>query len=329
MCQEGVDRVSWTAHNVEWCSENPKSCQPKPPIIPYDEFFLKEWSEIPMPIKPCEAIKEKMKNREFTELTKQISIGILTRGNEIPTLQNSMNTWIEGELIQQASEVIIMVNEMNSEMMDFLDPYTKEPYNMKIIYSYENEGILKGINWLMGNSTNEYFLFLEKDFRLVEELSCTIEQLDTGIELIESGRANVIKYRSRYNPGRPNWAEISYKGREDDIFSIQPNLLCNFYHWIDEPVQRWPNHFERCSENPLFFCVDSKFCNWTNNPFLVSKIWWFENYVFKFEQIKRASAGFDLEGFMNWDRDAWNDRGWTVAEGEGMFKHCDANNFGQ
>ena len=31
---------------------------------------------------------------------------------------------------------------------------------------------------------------------------------------------------------------------------------------------------------------------------------------------------------MNWVKGAWNDRPWIVAQGEGLFKHADANNFG-
>jgi hypothetical protein len=74
--------------------------------------------------------------------------------------------------------------------------------------------------------------------------------------------------------------------------------------------------------------VDSFYCNWTNNPFLINKFWWINNYYNQIPEISKPPPGFDLEGFMNWNHDAWNKRGWTVAEGEGMFKHCDANNFG-
>ena len=36
----------------------------------------------------------------------------------------------------------------------------------------------------------------------------------------------------------------------------------------------------------------------------------------------------NLESHMNWVKGAWNDRPWTIAQGEGLFKHADANNFG-
>lgn len=31
---------------------------------------------------------------------------------------------------------------------------------------------------------------------------------------------------------------------------------------------------------------------------------------------------------MNWQKGAWNDEPWVVAQGEGMFKHADTKNFG-
>ena len=31
---------------------------------------------------------------------------------------------------------------------------------------------------------------------------------------------------------------------------------------------------------------------------------------------------------MNWEPDSWGSRKWTVAQGEGLFKHTDRNNFG-
>ncbi len=36
----------------------------------------------------------------------------------------------------------------------------------------------------------------------------------------------------------------------------------------------------------------------------------------------------DLELFMNWEPNAWNDRPYVVAQGEGMFRHTDKNKWG-
>ena len=257
-----------------------------------------------------------------------ISVGVLTRGSELEVLKNSMNTWIEGGFIELIPDFMIMVNEITKQMKDYLEPFKKEPYNIKVLENPKNVGITPALNWLMGNATFDYFLFMEKDFRLVESYSCLVHQLHTGANLLKNDVADVVKFRSRYNAGKPNYAEIIYKTREDAVFRIQPNLLCNFYHWIDQPHQRWPNHFEICNTHPLFYCVDSQFCNWTNNPVLFKIRWWFENFVEAFDEIYDPEPGFNLEGFMNGVGDAWNDRNYRVAEGEGLFKHCDINNMG-
>lgn len=36
----------------------------------------------------------------------------------------------------------------------------------------------------------------------------------------------------------------------------------------------------------------------------------------------------DLELYMNWEPNAWNDRPYVVAQGEGMFMHSDKKKWG-
>ena len=36
----------------------------------------------------------------------------------------------------------------------------------------------------------------------------------------------------------------------------------------------------------------------------------------------------DLELYMNWEPNAWNDRPFVVAQGEGMFRHVDKKKWG-
>lgn len=36
---------------------------------------------------------------------------------------------------------------------------------------------------------------------------------------------------------------------------------------------------------------------------------------------------WDLESYMNWEPNSWNDRRWTVAQGVGLFKHVDPTKF--
>ena len=113
---------------------------------------------------------------------------------------------------------------------------------------------------------------------------------------VQDGVAQVVRFRSRHNPGRPNWARILYFGHEDDVFKPQPNLLCNFFHWIDNPEKRGPDKFWPCRPNwpvdgqadrsKVFYCSKAYYCNWTNNPFMLSKTWWYNEYVVNFPKFK-------------------------------------------
>jgi hypothetical protein len=121
--------------------------------------------------------------------------------------------------------------------------------------------------------------------------------------VLQDGTAHVVRYRSRRNPGRPNWARILYKDHEDDVFSRQPNLLCNFFHWIDSPDKRWPENFYPCGtggysdgqadRSKVFYCSKAYYCNWTNNPVLISKKWWHDEYETKFSEFKVPPTGTD------------------------------------
>lgn len=76
------------------------------------------------------------------------------------------------------------------------------------------------------------------------------------------------------------------------------------------------------------YCSDSFYCNWTNNPQLWYIPWWNKEYVANFEKFQRNDPWYDVEVYMNWEPNSWNDRKWTVAQGEGLFKHSDRAKWG-
>ena len=61
----------------------------------------------------------------------------------------------------------------------------------------------------------------------------------------------------------------------------------------------------------------------TNNPQLWRLDWWDREYVQRFDKFRRNDPWDDLESYMNWEPGSWNDRGFTVAQGDGLFKHTD------
>ena len=144
---------------------------------------------------------------------------------------------------------MIYINKRKPEVDAVAEDFAKRHKSIRIMGTSENVGILRGMNYLVGNATQPYFMFLERDFQLIEPSTCVVEQLEAGIKMLKAATAHVVRYRHKRHPGRPNWAARMFKGREDDVFKNgQPNLFCNHHYWYPEPEKRWPDKIKICNE---------------------------------------------------------------------------------
>ena len=354
-CQEGNDDVRWGAHEMSWCyqPQNKGSCPPKPPVFPKEGFKLAPWSEVPEPLSKCAAAAA-AGGVAATNALEDLSVGMLT--HEPRSMKDSLGTYEEMGLFDVVPEFMIYANKRTPEIDAAIAPFAAKHKNIRVMGDADNHGILRAMTFLTGNASKPYFLFLERDFQLVEPATCVVEQLLGGLELLKSKAAVLVRYRHRKRAGRPNWAEKMYRGHEDDVFkSHQPNLFCNHYYWVPEPEKRWPDKMPICSppgQEPVFHCSDSFYCNWTNNPQLWEVKWWNEEHVARFNKPSRndpcvlglgggvvllarttpcrtpvspisphpTPSWYDLESYMNWAPDSWNTRKFTVAQGNGLFK---------
>ena len=233
-------------------------------------------------------------------------------------------------LLAPPRRFIIFINNRNPDTDAVADGYAaKYPGLFKVLGSAQNVGITHGMLALTAAATLPYFLFMERDFQLVEPQTCVSEELQAGVDLIKANEAHVVRYRHKWRAGRPNWAYRFFAGHEEDAFRTwQPNLGCNVHYWIEDPVARFPQYFWRCGRDPEMLCSDSYYCNWTNNPQLWSIAWWNREYVHgSFKTSQRLDPFDNLETWFNWEPNSWNDRGFIVAQGAGLFKHRDLGNI--
>lgn len=382
-CQEGNDLVQWSAHEYKWCRENPGSCPPEPTYVPKEGFKLQEWSEELPPATKCqrEALEGIFPNIKLSE----ISVGMLT--HEPFSFAATLKSYEKYKFFELFEEFNIFVNSRTQEIDDVVKPYLdKYPNVVRLHGQPENIGINGGIVALTNMATKPFFLFLERDFQLIEPATCVVEQLKAGVDILERGIAHVVRYRHQRKPGQPNWAEKMYYGHEDDALkSHQPNLFCNLHYWYENPEDRWPDLMQVCYsvsillylsltilisrflgiitsqrglrtslpiplsplyicfsicschpyfcliflQEPKFYCSDSYYCNWTNNPQLWKVDWWNEEYVNRrFKKWTRVDPFENLEPYMNWEPDSWNNEKFIVAQGAGLFKHTDLKNYG-
>ena len=90
MCQEGVNRVSWHAHGIEYCNRTPGSCPLKPAITPPERYVVGPWtaaSTAPMACVPPPSGMPK------------VTVGMLSR-KETETLVNTLETYDKSGFLQ-------------------------------------------------------------------------------------------------------------------------------------------------------------------------------------------------------------------------------------
>jgi hypothetical protein len=326
MCQQGNNNVRWWPQEVARCYGNDYgACPSRVPPVPKNEFALKPWSDSGDQLRPCHYAARG--GYRPTQAIKGLTLGLLT--HEPQSFRASMKSYEEMGLFPLIEEFIVFINGRRPDVEAVVTPYMdKYPGKFKIMGERENKGIARGMVELTNAASNPIFLFMERDFWAIEPAACIEEELKAGIVLLNEGVADVIRYRSRRHAGRPNWAEIFFSGHEWDAFvGRQPNLGCNIYYWVWDVEQRFPQYFRECGRNPQMLCSDSYFCNWTNNPQMWRLDWWNREYVSQFDKFTNVSPWEDLESYMNWEPNSWNDRGFTVAQGDGWAKHIDSTKF--
>eukprot|EP00300_Choanocystis_sp_HF-7_P005094 c13884_g1_i1.p1 GENE.c13884_g1_i1~~c13884_g1_i1.p1 ORF type:complete len:275 (+),score=56.40 c13884_g1_i1:265-1089(+) len=252
----------------------------------------------------------------FFGFAAQFTLALILEYNTPLTLANTLRSYQKGGLLEYVNETVIYIQETNEAKQN-----NAHKYGLRPIGSVVNTKLHVGFDTLVRNASTEYVLFLEKDWELVESAEMLAEQMDTAIQLIEDGVAHVVRLRNRARPGHDFYAKETYQGREERVFSSQPNLLCNFYHWIDHPEDRWPFAFTKCHTNPDFVCVKAEYCNWTNNPVIFRKQWWLDHMA-EWANYPNLEARFtNFENLLNNIPKSWNAQPWIVGLGAGLFVH--------
>lgn len=242
-----------------------------------------------------------------------ISVGILS-WNAPQTLVETLTSYFEREFLDNINDVCILFNEISEQ-----DKQVAEHFNIPYIGKETNIGIGKGFMELTKQCKTDNVLILENDWQLIEDLSTTLERLQSGLELLNKN-VDVVRYRHRKNPGYPHFS-FQYKGREleyyDDWHKVTSPHLLDAIHWIEEPEKEFKGLIDKDGE---YFTASSRYGNWTNNPCLYKKNF----YLSVIEPF--MGEGIDLERkIAYW----WPRQDFKVAHGEGLFTHKDVAKYGR
>ncbi len=235
-----------------------------------------------------------------------ISIAILS-WNSMKTLKNTLHSYKKKGLLDISDDITVLFQEITDK-----DRRLAEKYGIKYIELAENIGIGKGISKLIENAKYDTILFLEHDWELIENKNVLLNRLQSGLSLLENG-FDIIRYRSRKNPGFPVHS-LRHKGKELDYYDTwhkvtSPHLLESLY-WLD-PAESFPDKIQKKDE---YFITTARWANWTNNPFMLRKKFFFKNIY----DIAVSSEHFERD-IAEW----WVQQPFKIAQGEGLFMHND------
>lgn len=243
-----------------------------------------------------------------------ISVGILA-WHSAKTLENTLNSYKKNGLFELVGDVHVLLQESREEEEELV-----KSFGLPFLPLIKNIGIGYGFLALSECAKERFFLPLEHDWELIEDIETTRQRLLSGLEMLERGY-KVVRYRHRKNYGEPLFSRPAYEGRELSHFDANSGLtsphLMDCIHWIEEPEKRFPDKIQKEGE---YFVTNSRWSNWTNNPCLMQK-------SFYQTVVRRFINPDDLllePSLAKW----WPLKQYPIAWGEGLFRHNDIEKWG-
>jgi len=246
------------------------------------------------------------------------------------SLRNSMESWRRGGLLDLVDERMIFINSPSEE-----DYAIANEYDFDIYTTQEHDGnIMAGpaLAYLVGNSTADYILFMEKDFVLSADKPTTMRELYTGVQHLARG---VDVYRLRGKTDHPA------EGMPDCCAKVEPpNCPYNsgwksagyfqdhmnwLYIFCDPNIMESANgRVAHCTSEPNApdsYCFTSGETNWSNNPVIFPREW-FNNRLREvaFRDWERNNM-LEFNVMMEWL--PWRPPAKVCVSFQGIFTHVE------
>lgn len=222
------------------------------------------------------------------------------------TLTNTLTSYKVNGLLDLCPDLTIFFQKISDEDRAVADKfglkYSGWDFNMRP-FDYR-------IKQAIDTVQTKYFIFLESDWVLIENKEETEKQLLEALDLIESGKMDVVKFRHRRNPGWPLYSEGLLKFKEREVWDRWSSHLMECVHWYENPDQMFPDQIKK---DWGYFHTTSEYINYTNNP-CIYNIDLFRSKLSPFFQENQNIELRIEEGY-------WRSLGLRIAHGKGLFTH--------
>jgi hypothetical protein len=234
-----------------------------------------------------------------------ISAGILTF-RDAKTLRHTLLSYAESGFLDLVDCFVVI---QKSEMADEEEAIARE-FGLRFIRMPNNGRMASGFKAIYNHALHDTLLLLENDFTIRASQAEVVQFLTDSLAFLQTH--DVVRGRSRYKSGEPNYARQQLRGKN---MTGHPKL-CECIYWDAYP--------ERYSEVTKlkhgWYASSSKYCNYTNNPFLCKK-----DFFLK-EIYPHLVDGENIEDRLT---DIWATKDYRCVFGPGLFTHHRINFFNQ
>lgn len=209
------------------------------------------------------------------------------------TLRKTLDSYKRANLMGAVDEFKIFFNEISAE-----DRELAKEYGVEATGSVENLGIWGGMDGAAAALNGDYILLLQNDCPVISSPEETRKWLNEGVKLLESGKADMIRMRHRFNQGEGidfgRFYSFSYVHELDERHTkyngelpagATRDSLCKKLHRLFRPFAFLRRviaviHLEKHPEKVVpkyikkegdFYVVDSRIINFSEQPMLISK----------------------------------------------------------
>ena len=261
----------------------------------------------------------------------KLGLGVLSwHGYE--TLAASLKTYPGDRFLDLFDERVIFYPEITDEGRDLAARFAFEAKGQP-----GNKGIMDGFRGLANAMKSDTVVLVENDCPLIESCDEANLQITKARQLIEDERAQVVRMRSRREPGEAFDTADKYKAmypvasapaiehtKAKLLRLIRPGkakkLIGTSVYVEADPVQKFPKHIQDVGGG--FYLVPTSVITWTNQSIMIDRRFFLEKIIARSESVdgRRTVNGFknlEIELNDNW----WRTRPWTVAVAPGLFTH--------
>lgn len=198
-----------------------------------------------------------------------LSIGVLSYYAP-KTLNNTLNTYKKAGLFELTDDLFVVLQESSRQSEE---KAICDSFGIRSICLPDNGKMAWGFKAIYEHAKYDLILFLENDFVINESSVQTDNFVKNVLYFINSCGADVVRGRSRYNPGVPNYAYENLRNIPVSNF-IANSHLSECIYWVDHPEQVYPSRISKIDPKEgaeQWYLCTSRHCNYTNNPYVCTK----------------------------------------------------------